>query len=238
MPGFMHGWRDGTRPVITSATITRNRRARTYRFNKFMSARSKFATNKVITNRAEKKHEHNSIDENAAVDQNGALVKLSPVGIGSSNHDRIGSYCRPISIVMRWSMLPGSPNFTLVRMILFQFNCDDDVIPPTSADVLENTLVDTNNQLFSPYKQDNNNTRVLWDKMSWVAGETGSSQRVLTGKVMIPGKKIRQLRFNRGGSTSGSGMIYLLLISSRLDADAQALKPNFLGTCNIRFTDT
>ncbi len=195
------------------------------------------SVNRVMTNRAEKKHCHVSIDENAGIDQNGTIVKLSAMGQSSDNHDRVGSYARPISLVMRYAMNPGSPNFTLVRMIIFQWHCDDTDGPPTNDDVLENTLADTNNMLFSSYKQDNNNTTVLWDKMSWVAGETGSSQRVLTGKVMIPKSKIKQLRYGRGGLTTGSEMIFLLLVSSRLDSDLAALKPNFIGIPNIRFTD-
>ncbi len=193
--------------------------------------------NRVITNRAEKKHDHCSIDENANIDQNGVIVKISAIGQGDDNHDRQGAYARPISLQMRWAMNPGSPNFTLVRMLIFQWRCPDTDGPPVVADVLENTLPNTTNLLFSPYKQDSNNTRVLWDKMSWVAGETGTTQKVLTGRVLIPTKKLKQLRFNRGGVTTGSDMIFLLLVSSRLVSDGASLKPNFIAIPNIRFTD-
>lgn len=226
----------------TSAPRTRRsffqRVPRTLRTNVPRVRQQRNTANRAITARAEKKHEHNSINANASIDQNGDIIKLSPIGQGQDNHDRLGAYCKATSLQMRWAMLPGSPNFVLVRMILFQYLCDDDVTPPTSADVLENTLPDSDNQLFSPYKQDNNLTRVLWDKMSWVAGESQSTQKVLTGRVMIPGKKIKKFKFNRGGQTSGSNMIYLLLVSTRLDGDAASFKPNFKAIANIRFTDT
>ncbi len=226
MQGFHH------RPPITYvATPSKRRTGITTRKTQ------KKNTNKTITNRAEKKHNHVSIDENAAIDQEGVFVKLSAIGIGTDSHDRIGSYARPVSLVMRWSMLPGSPNFVLVRMIIYQWYENDDGVLPQLSDVLENVLVGTNNALFSPYRQDTNNTRVLWDKLAWVAGETGSTQRVLTGKLMIPGKKIRQMRFDRATATSGSDMLYLMLISSRLSSDGAPQKPNFIGNCNIRFTD-
>ncbi len=217
--------RTNRRTFANKITIVRNTRA------------APKAVNKVITNRAEKKHNHVSIDENASIDQAGAVVKLSAIGEGLDSHDRIASYARPISLVMRWSMNPGSPNFTLVRMVIFQWHQSDDGVTPQLSDVFENTLAMSNNALFSPYRQDSNNTRVLWDKMSWVAGETGSTQKVLTGKVMIPGSKIRQLRFDRSTVDSGSDMIYMFLISSRLVSDGASLKPNFIAISNIRFTD-
>ncbi len=243
MPGFMSDFKNP--PVYSGGQFmskgqrTRNTfsRIRARAGRSVANRRVAQIANKTTTNRAEKKHAHLSIDENANIHQNGTILKLSAIGTSTDSHDRIGSYARPISLVMRWAMNPGSPNFTLVRMIIFQYHENDDGNAPGSADVLENVLIDSNNQLFSPYRQDSNNTRVLWDKMSWVAGETGSSQRVLTGKVVIPQSKIKQLRFDRGTVTSGSEMLYLLLISSRLVTDSDPVKPNFIAISNIRFTD-
>ncbi len=157
------------------ATAPQMMRMQQIRRGQVVTRKPRRVVNRVITNRAEKKHDHCSIDENASIDQNGVIVKISAIGQGDDNHDRQGAYARPISLQMRWAMNPGSPNFTLVRMLIFQWRCPDTDGPPEVADVLENTLPNTNNLLFSPYKQDSNNTRVLWDKMSWVAGESGTT---------------------------------------------------------------
>ncbi len=243
--GFGEGLRNA--PVWTGTThgyASRNQRMRSTfsrirsRAGRTVAARRVAAiANQNMTRRMEKKHQHLSININNQFDQNGEVVKLSNIGQGVDNHDRVGSYCRAISLKWQFACLPGTANFVVVRMIIFQYFEDDDAPnTPVASDVLENTAPDTDNQLYSPYKQDNNNTRVLWDRLGYVCGESGSNFKVITGKTLIPGKKIKQFKFNRL-ATDGSNMIYLLVVSSRLEGDANAIKPNLRGTTNIRFTD-
>ncbi len=192
---------------------------------------------RAITKRAEKKHNHIQITENADIDEEGAFVKLSAIGGGTDNHDRLGSYCTPISLKMQFAMQPGTPNFVIVRMMIFAYYENDDTPnEPLITDVLENTTGD--NALYSPYRQANNNTRVLWDRLGYVCGLTGSNFKVITGKVLIPKSKMKVLKFNRAGVTDGTNMLYLLLISSRLGIDPGTEKPTFSAVSNLRFTDT
>ncbi len=240
MPGWIGGDRYQRRRVGYNGSarpFTRNRR-----FSRYVPRNPPAQyrqMNRTITERAEKKHNHLSITENANIDQDGVFVKLSAIGQGQDNHDRVGAYCRAISFNMSFAFQPGTPNFVVVRMLIFQFHCDDDAPNnPKTSDVLENTLPDTDNALYSPYKQSNNNTRVLYDKLGYVCGETAANFKLMTGKILIPKSKMKVFRYQRAGQVTGSGMIYLLLLSTRLVLDADALKPTFSGISNIRFTDT
>ncbi len=230
--GRKHGF--GTRAQRMSSTFSRIRARAGQRV---AAKRVASIANRTITNRAEKKHNHISINSNADLDTGGDLIKLTALGQGIDNHDRIGAYVTPVSIKFQYSMLPATNvNFIIVRMLIFQWTEPDDLAPPTPQDVLENTAGD--NVLFSPYLQDNNNTRVLWDRLGWIAGGNTANFKCMTGKVLIPGRKMKNLKFTRGGGTTGSNQIYLLLFSSRIVADPDALKPNLIGISNLRYTDT
>ncbi len=228
-PKWMNGYNGKTRTVSAYNRIKARASAR---------VNSKRTINKTITKRAEKKHFHIIHGYNSNFDQTGQMVSLTDILQGTDNHTRIGAYIRPTSLKFTFSIHPPVSDIalTLCRVIIFQFHESDGPGPPEVGDLLETVSVALA-RLYSPYLQDSNNTKVLYDKLFYVMGSVNSQQKPFIGRVLV--SKIKQIRYLRGGGAQvdGSDKLFMYITSEVTDATASNEKPFFDGVSNVRYTD-
>ncbi len=192
MSGFMGGYKHHPAPgkARMRATFGRIRARASAQVRSNAAYKRAAGMNKAISNRAEKKHHETLLTENTFFDNSGAMISLSQINQGLLIDTRIGASIRPtslkISFEVRASVTPAFVN--ICRILIFQYKeIDTTAAPanlPTVADILENTTVQ-NLRLYSPYRQDAVNTRVIYDRLFYVTSSINSQHRVKLVKTIL-----------------------------------------------------
>ena len=167
-----------------------------------------------------------------SISSSGVFLSVALINQGDYSTDRVGNKVHPTSWSIRGS-ITCADNFNYVRMVLLQWNDDNLLNPPLITQVFENTS--GTSCLYSTFnrQQLGNQFRVLCDKLVRVTANAANPELNASRIVKFKGYKgLREMTF-QGSATTGSGQIYLLLISD----STLPSHPSFEGFSVINYKD-
>lgn len=151
----------------------------------------------------------------------GSFQNLTGMVQGTTNITRLGNKINPKSLdvwVQARHTQIGVAGDTLVRVIIFMDH-DLEAVQPTSAGVLNDTSIATNNFVIAPYIENNVPQRftIMLDRLLKLE-LNGSPLAFLHHRFNK--SDLRQITFGTNGAIIGKGTVRSLLLSQQADNDA------------------
>lgn len=171
--------------------------------------------------------------DNGGIDAN-TLVRLSSIGVGTSDSLRVGDKCKPISVSVSFWAKPSSTNFaydSVIRLILFQWHPDSGRDPPSLNEILMGTRNGLAQMPLSPMNHDGRAQFSILAQKTVLVG--GGEDRIITGRMYS--QKLRGIEFRAGGN-EGLQHIYLLVVSNQTAGLTQ--EPEVYIDTRVNFTDS
>lgn len=158
----------------------------------------------VIKSMAEKKYW--TINALNTIDFNGTVTRLTAVPQGDTDLARDGDQLQLTSWQLRFAFVVGDA-YNIMRIIIFRWDMDDSEDTPTAPEILFN--VGSTNSPLSSFNQDSirqKQMRILYDKL--VTIDTYNPIKVFK----IKKRNSSKISFS-GGTTNGTGHLYMLVVS-------------------------
>lgn len=198
---------------------------------------AKIARN-VLTRKTEK--HYYDVNNTGLVSSSGSIIPLSGLSAGTSDQQRIGDNIEVTSLNVRMQWYYGDET-NICRCIVFQW-LNSDATAPVPNQIIQSDILGFVGAPSGQYSKDNcgYNWVPLVDKTITLAGVSPNSisqssvklmEMTITNKDLKKGKRTPHLQY-LGGGTTGTGMLYMLLIS---DSTVAFPHPTVYWDARLRF---
>lgn len=182
-----------------------------------------------IINRKSETNYFDRTQEDQEVNTSNLLVNLTnAISQGDGEGERVGD-----KIDLRYLRISGdfvtkvagsgtASTLNDIRHIVFRWKPDNGTDAPTVAQILEDTAT---LPIHSPYQQDPSERRkftILYDRHFTLQSRSLGGRDHRDFYITVPAKKLGKICFN-SGITTGTGMIYMLLIGNQATGDNAVL---------------
>jgi len=174
-----------------------------------------------------------------------SVSNLTPISItpsllnqGVQDGERVGRKLQPVELNFTYrlgvDLNASAPEYETVRIILFQFQDDMTITPPSCTDILESFLV-TNfgvDGIMSAYQHPKlRGFNILLDKLHVIGKQ--SVNGIIKHKKYTT-KDLRPIKFDAGAGTRGKGHFYLIALTDNNNVSGGTV---FGYNFTMRYTD-